>query len=129
MAAQDERAAKRPKTTNGGYNPYLAHLDDEPSSFQSNTNGNSNGPPKWATNMIKDVGLKRHKSTAAQANKAEDGPNNMFNNEPLSQQYFQILSKRRDLPVQAERDEFLAMYHSTQILVFVGETGSGKTTQ
>lgn len=27
------------------------------------------------------------------------------------------------------RDEFLKMYHSTQILVFVGETGSGKTTQ
>ncbi|TID21853.1 pre-mRNA-splicing factor ATP-dependent RNA helicase PRP43 [Venturia nashicola] len=27
------------------------------------------------------------------------------------------------------RDEFLKMYQSTQILVFVGETGSGKTTQ
>jgi pre-mRNA-splicing factor ATP-dependent RNA helicase DHX15/PRP43 len=27
------------------------------------------------------------------------------------------------------RQEFLDMYHSTQILVFVGETGSGKTTQ
>ena len=27
------------------------------------------------------------------------------------------------------RQEFLDMYHSAQILVFVGETGSGKTTQ
>src|SRR5579862_3650479 len=27
------------------------------------------------------------------------------------------------------RQEFLDMYHSSQILVFVGETGSGKTTQ
>ena len=27
------------------------------------------------------------------------------------------------------RQEFLDLYHSTQILVFVGETGSGKTTQ
>lgn len=27
------------------------------------------------------------------------------------------------------RDEFLTMFHSSQILVFVGETGSGKTTQ
>ena len=27
------------------------------------------------------------------------------------------------------RDEFLAMYHKSQFLVFVGETGSGKTTQ
>lgn len=28
-----------------------------------------------------------------------------------------------------DRDEFLAMYHKSQFLVFVGETGSGKTTQ
>jgi len=27
------------------------------------------------------------------------------------------------------RQEFLDLYHKTQILVFVGETGSGKTTQ
>ena len=29
----------------------------------------------------------------------------------------------------ADREEFLRMYQQTQILVFVGETGSGKTTQ
>ena len=31
--------------------------------------------------------------------------------------------------VQFQRQEFLDLYHSTQILVVVGETGSGKTTQ
>jgi pre-mRNA-splicing factor ATP-dependent RNA helicase DHX15/PRP43 len=33
------------------------------------------------------------------------------------------------LTVVADRQEFLDMFHSTQILVLVGETGSGKTTQ
>jgi pre-mRNA-splicing factor ATP-dependent RNA helicase DHX15/PRP43 len=40
-----------------------------------------------------------------------------------------ILKKRRDLPVHQQRDEFLKLYQQSQILVFVGETGSGKTTQ
>jgi len=31
--------------------------------------------------------------------------------------------------IRIYRDEFLAMYHKSQFLVFVGETGSGKTTQ
>ncbi|KAK1915748.1 DEAH-box ATP-dependent RNA helicase prp43 [Pyrenophora teres f. teres] len=40
-----------------------------------------------------------------------------------------ILKKRRELPVHQQRDEFLKLYQESQILVFVGETGSGKTTQ
>ncbi|KAF2761500.1 putative Pre-mRNA-splicing factor ATP-dependent RNA helicase PRP43 [Pseudovirgaria hyperparasitica] len=40
-----------------------------------------------------------------------------------------ILHTRRNLPVHQQRDEFLALYQKSQILVFVGETGSGKTTQ
>jgi pre-mRNA-splicing factor ATP-dependent RNA helicase DHX15/PRP43 len=36
---------------------------------------------------------------------------------------------RRRITNPRDRQEFLDKYHSTQILVFVGETGSGKTTQ
>lgn len=36
---------------------------------------------------------------------------------------------RRRITNPLDRQEFLNKYHSTQILVFVGETGSGKTTQ
>ena len=60
---------------------------------------------------------------------AEDGPNNPYNGRSLSKSYFNILKTRRNLPVHAQRDEFLRMYQESQILVFVGETGSGKTTQ
>ncbi|CUM51298.1 Pre-mRNA-splicing factor ATP-dependent RNA helicase PRP43 [Debaryomyces fabryi] len=73
--------------------------------------------------------LTRHTTTASQAAKLEDGPNNPFTGKQLSSKYFGILKGRRDLPVHAQRDEFLKMFQSTQIMVFVGETGSGKTTQ
>lgn len=74
-------------------------------------------------------GLVRHQTTAEDAIKLEDGPVNPFTGEQFSDSYFKILKLRRDLPVHAQRQEFLKIFHSTQIMVFVGETGSGKTTQ
>lgn len=40
-----------------------------------------------------------------------------------------ILLGRRKLPVYAYRDEFLAAVQDNKVLIVVGETGSGKTTQ
>lgn len=40
-----------------------------------------------------------------------------------------ILEGRKKLPVYAYRDEFLAAVRSNKVLIVVGETGSGKTTQ
>ncbi|CAK9437856.1 uncharacterized protein LODBEIA_P22340 [Lodderomyces beijingensis] len=74
-------------------------------------------------------GLVRHQTTSADAAKLENGPRNPFTGNEFSQQYFKILATRRDLPVHAQREEFLKIFHQTQIMVFVGETGSGKTTQ
>lgn len=74
-------------------------------------------------------GFVRHQSTAAQAEKVEAGKTNPFTGRDYSQKYFDILKVRHDLPVHSQREEFLQIYHSTQIMVFVGETGSGKTTQ
>jgi pre-mRNA-splicing factor ATP-dependent RNA helicase DHX15/PRP43 len=73
--------------------------------------------------------MRRHQTTAKEANAAEDGPLNPFTGKNLSNNYFGILKKRRDLPVHQQRAEFLKLYQESQILVFVGETGSGKTTQ
>lgn len=133
-------------------NPYLAHLRDEPaesdleqsqysfksksygdSSFSKNNFNHGNGRGSGWSNGVSSTWpsskLPRHSTTATMANKAEDGPNNPFNGQPLSSRYFSILKTRRNLPVHAQRDEFLKMYQQSQILVFVGETGSGKTTQ
>ncbi|CAD6502698.1 BgTH12-05288 [Blumeria graminis f. sp. triticale] len=110
-------SAKRTKTNDldPSTNPYLAHYHEDKESSMKDKKDLS----KW----------KRNKTTAKQARLAEDGPNNPFNEKPLSQNYFNILKTRRDLPVYKQRQEFLTMYQNSQILVFVGETGSGKTTQ
>lgn len=73
--------------------------------------------------------LTRHSTTASQAQELESGKTNPFTGNDFSPKYFDILKIRRDLPVHAQRDEFLRIYQNNQIMVFVGETGSGKTTQ
>ncbi|PFH58922.1 hypothetical protein XA68_13049 [Ophiocordyceps unilateralis] len=97
-------------------NPYLAHM------YSSDDEGAIEGHGLLS-------GMRRHQTTAEQAIKAENGAENPFTGRPHTQQYFRILETRRNLPVHKQRQEFLDKYHSTQILVFIGETGSGKTTQ
>ncbi|KAF7716622.1 DEAH box Pre-mRNA-splicing factor ATP-dependent RNA helicase, PRP43 subfamily [Penicillium ucsense] len=114
--SEDGARAKRQKMDAGDprENPYLAHMyEDTDGADQSSA-------------LAK---FKRHQTTASLAMKAEDGETNPFSGKPFSTKYFSILKTRRDLPVHAQRDEFLQLYQQSQILVFVGETGSGKTTQ
>lgn len=54
---------------------------------------------------------------------------NKWNGKAYSQRYYDILEKRRDLPVWLQKDDFLRTLSSNQTLILVGETGSGKTTQ
>ncbi|KAM3684522.1 hypothetical protein ACB098_11G053100 [Castanea mollissima] len=54
---------------------------------------------------------------------------NSWTGRPYSQRYYEILVKRRDLPVWHQKEEFLQVFKSNQTVVLVGETGSGKTTQ
>ncbi|CAI4218148.1 unnamed protein product [Parascedosporium putredinis] len=100
------------------YNPYLAHTYDDT---------DANGDEVFANSPF--AGFTRRSTTAKQAEKVEDLDENPFTGRPHTSQYFSILQSRRDLPVHKQRQEFLDKYHSSQILVFVGETGSGKTTQ
>lgn len=109
---QDEHSSKRQRTEKVAVdNPYLAHL--KPSrTYKSPLNG-------WFPG----------KTTAEQARIAEEGEVNPFTDKPFSKRYYEILKSRRNLPVHAQRKEFLDLVHNNQFVVFVGETGSGKTTQ
>ncbi|RHZ77612.1 hypothetical protein Glove_174g192 [Diversispora epigaea] len=69
------------------------------------------------------------KTTAEKARIAEEGEINPFTNKSFTKRYREILQNRRSLPVHAQRKEFLDLVHNNQFVVFVGETGSGKTTQ
>ena len=54
---------------------------------------------------------------------------NGWNGRPFSQRYYEILEKRKTLPVWHQKEEFLSALKKNQVLILVGETGSGKTTQ
>lgn len=54
---------------------------------------------------------------------------NPYTNKPYSKRWHEIWEKRRLLPVWEQREEFMDMIRKNQIVVLVGETGSGKTTQ
>lgn len=54
---------------------------------------------------------------------------NPWTGRPYSQRYYEILEKRKTLPVWQQKDEFLQALKDNQSLILVGETGSGKTTQ
>ncbi|KAL2650957.1 hypothetical protein R1flu_019085 [Riccia fluitans] len=54
---------------------------------------------------------------------------NPYTNRPYSQRYFEILEKRKTLPVWQQKQEFLDILAKNQTMILVGETGSGKTTQ
>jgi pre-mRNA-splicing factor ATP-dependent RNA helicase DHX15/PRP43 len=54
---------------------------------------------------------------------------NRFTMQNYSHQYFELLKKRRQLPVFEYKDAFMATLEKNQVTVLVGETGSGKTTQ
>ncbi|KXS16122.1 P-loop containing nucleoside triphosphate hydrolase protein [Gonapodya prolifera JEL478] len=85
-------------------NPYLAHLK-------------------------KPTVLVPRQTTAEQQAEVESGSVNPFTGRQFTPQYKAILEKRRNLPVHQHRARFLELIHQNRILVLVGETGSGKTTQ
>ncbi|KAI6021018.1 hypothetical protein EDC04DRAFT_392333 [Pisolithus marmoratus] len=69
------------------------------------------------------------KVTGDQVRKALEHEINPFTKAYHTPQYQKILQARRKLPVYSQMDQFLKMFSENQIIVMVGETGSGKTTQ
>jgi len=100
-----EPGAKRVKTEakmDPEANPYLQHMYQ---STEENVYGykqKGNGYAEVSGPLAK---FERHRTTAKQAHKVEDGPMNPFTNKGLSEKYFSILKTRRDLPVHKQRHD------------------------
>lgn len=95
----DADGASRKKSKKEGsdepkYNPYLAHMKEE-NGFNAE-DGTIDPSSPFA-------GFTQRATTAKQAEMVEDLDTNAFTGRPHSQQYFQIMQARRDLPVQKQR--------------------------
>ncbi|KAF8840453.1 P-loop containing nucleoside triphosphate hydrolase protein [Paxillus ammoniavirescens] len=112
-------------------NPYLAHLTPDQRGIRSAAPNNT---PKGAENEPL-FGFLPRKVTGAHVRKALEHDLNPFTKLPHTPQYKKILDARRKLPVYAQMDDFTGIlttypqFDQNQIIVMVGETGSGKTTQ
>ena len=123
-------------------NPYLAHLPPGKRSTSSAVPKGAESEPLF--------GFLPRKVTANQVRKALEHDMNPFTKAPHTPQYRKILEARKKLPVYTQMDEFFKMvrqplcscvisssgmltaclqFNANQIIVMVGETGSGKTTQ
>ncbi|KIK54777.1 hypothetical protein GYMLUDRAFT_87933 [Collybiopsis luxurians FD-317 M1] len=100
-------------------NPYLAYLKSPQRGVTSSTNSDREPLFDFLSRKVK----------GRQVRKAMDHQLNPFTKQPHSAQYRKILEDRRVLPVYAQMDPFLKIFSKNQIMIIVGETGSGKTTQ
>ncbi|KAF8885213.1 P-loop containing nucleoside triphosphate hydrolase protein [Infundibulicybe gibba] len=103
-------------------NPYLAYM-------YPNKGGGVGASSSAATAKEPLLGFLPRRVTGPQVRKAMEQDVNPFTKQPLSPQYKKILETRKKLPVFSQMDEFYNMFSKHQIIVMVGETGSGKTTQ
>ncbi|KAJ7740706.1 P-loop containing nucleoside triphosphate hydrolase protein [Mycena maculata] len=105
-------------------NPYLAHR--HPTQRGAGPSG-SNSSALGVKEPL--YGFLPRKVGGEQVRKAMENDTNPFTKQPHSAQYKKILESRKKLPVFAQMDDFYKMFTDNQIIVMVGETGSGKTTQ
>lgn len=54
---------------------------------------------------------------------------NPYENRPYSDNYYRLLDERQELPVFKKMPAIIAKIKANNVLILVGETGSGKTTQ
>ncbi|KAL1742972.1 P-loop containing nucleoside triphosphate hydrolase protein [Schizophyllum fasciatum] len=100
-------------------NPYLAHRHPSERGVGSSTPAGKEPLFGFVPRLVK----------GEQVRSALEHELNPFTKQPHSSQYNEILEQRRKLPVYGQMDDFFKIFSENQIIVMVGETGSGKTTQ
>ena len=68
-------------------------------------------------------------SEASKTSRTNESEINPFSGKPYSKRFYEILEKRKQLPIWEHKEQFVEVVKKHQVVVLVGETGSGKTTQ
>lgn len=81
-----------------------------------------------STKKMKEMELEQGDDESVGASRADDGTVKTLTGKALTA-HEKILEGRKKLPVYTYREEFLQAVRDNKVLIVVGETGSGKTTQ
>lgn len=73
--------------------------------------------------------MKRKIDLVASEAEGEGVTINPWTGRPYSAKYFELLKKRKQLPVYEFKDDLIDKVKNNQVVIIEGETGSGKTTQ
>ncbi|XP_054167487.1 putative pre-mRNA-splicing factor ATP-dependent RNA helicase PRP1 [Oppia nitens] len=92
----------------------------------NDSNSKKNRSDGHSSNADIDSLLKDAKSAAKSTTSAGI---NACTGQPFSQRYYELFRKRIQLPVWEYKEQFNDLMDNHKIIVLVGETGSGKTTQ
>ncbi|KIK45590.1 hypothetical protein CY34DRAFT_77609 [Suillus luteus UH-Slu-Lm8-n1] len=106
-------------------NPYLAHR--YPTERAVPSTSTPNGAKTSSREPL--FGFVPRAVSAYQVRSALKHDLNPFTKQPHTAQYKKILESRNKLPVFAQMTEFYKIFNKHQIIIVVGETGTGKTTQ
>lgn len=88
--------------------------------MEEDTPGGAKRPPEDAASEAADDG--------ASSKHAKVDLNPLTGN-PYTRRFYELLEQRQQLPAWGAREEFLRLMQKHQVVLLVGETGSGKTTQ
>nr|CAG4712625.1 unnamed protein product [Naegleria fowleri] len=108
----------------GGYNrPNNSYSNNR---YNNNTNRSFEKKKRidYNTNTTENYTVKTTRTSTR-----SDAETNPFTGQPYSDKYYEIYEKRRLLPVFEAQKDFVKLVEDNQIVLLVGETGSGKTTQ
>lgn len=73
--------------------------------------------------------MKRKLEIGLSSSNIDSNELNPWNGNAYSQRYYEILAKRKQLPVYEFKKELEKKVLENQVVIIEGETGSGKTTQ
>jgi pre-mRNA-splicing factor ATP-dependent RNA helicase DHX15/PRP43 len=76
-----------------------------------------------------DLGLNTGSYSNAKPKSTVSDGVNQWTSKPFSPRYFELLKKRKQLPVYEFKDDLENKVMNHQVVIVEGETGSGKTTQ